>query len=208
MPRSEGFLRLFRHRSGIRSGRLEHSVTLNRICASPVGEGIARCRLRHAEHRRDAGLAEIGVVGLALQAALGLLLELEFAGDRVERRAVLQPFFEFVGLGGQAAWSSPPPSSRRRLSARTSSSVRSRAGVIDSQPRRKRSRCRPCEGWFSVLGFGLEHRLDQIRRFRQVLDDRAVRPQAVRSIASMVTTFSFSLAAASRSELPAARASS
>ena len=67
---------------------------------SPAGRGDqAGAAFGDAEDRRDAVLAEIGIVGLALQAALGLLLELELGGDGVERRAVLQPLLSSARLG-------------------------------------------------------------------------------------------------------------
>ena len=175
----EGFLRIVRHRAGIGSGRLEHFGDLEQDLSVAGGRGDQPgAAFADAEHRGHAFLAEIDVVGLALHAALGLLLELQFAGDHVERRAVLEPLLRArPALAVSRLVVSAAVQSATTL-WRTSSSVRSRAGVIAFHLVEDEAVVRRGHGRVLGAGFGLEHRLDQFRRLRQVVDDGFVRPLA------------------------------
>ena len=62
----------------------------------------AAAAFRDGENRRDAFLAEIGVVGLALQAPLGLLFKREFRSQHVELGSVLQTLVKLGGLCRQS----------------------------------------------------------------------------------------------------------
>ena len=87
-PRREGlFLSSAETDAGVGAGRLEHFGDLEHD-ARVAGRGRRRRRCRPRATREDGGdavLAEIAVVGRALQAALGLLLELQFGRERIER---------------------------------------------------------------------------------------------------------------------------
>ena len=189
-PTAKLFARVLRHGSGPAPAGSNTSVTLNRICAVAVRRG-ERSPLPPSATPNTAAtpsLAEIGVVGLALQAALGLLLELELAGDR---RRASSP--SLTRLSSSAALAS---SALRRLGGLpvgddlvahlVQRAVAGRRDVLDlvedvavgADVDRPGSRCRPRSR---------RPACSSSARLRQVVDDRCRRGVApARSTASIV----------------------